>query len=50
MEGFEARQEALNITAMKRSSGFRPVDSAENRENEGSGGMSREGPNERKIN
>jgi integrase len=50
MEQFEAQTEARNISTEKRWSGFGPVDSAENRENEGSGGNGREGLNERKIN
>jgi hypothetical protein len=39
---FEAHGNAQNISAKKRSSGFRPVQGAENRENEGSGGTVRE--------
>jgi integrase len=43
MEQFEAQTEARNISTERRWSGFGPVDSAENRENEGSGGNVREG-------
>jgi integrase len=47
MEQFE---EARNKPDQKRSSGFRPVELAESRENAGSSGMSRESLSERKIN
>jgi integrase len=46
----EALDEAQNISGEKRSSGFRPVDIAEKRDNAGTSGMSREGLNDRKIN
>ncbi len=50
MERFEAQRDSENISDRKRSSGFGPVDTAENRENGGSSGNSREGLNARKIN
>ena len=50
MEQFEAQISGHNISDQKRSSGFRPVDSAEKRDFEGSGGNSQEGLNDRKIN
>jgi len=50
MEQFEAQTQAQNIPAQKRWSGFGPVDGAEKRDSEGSGGNSREGLNDRKIN
>src|SRR5262249_38735702 len=46
MERFETQ----NISEAKRSSGFRPVDGAENREIEGWSGNVREGLTDRKIN
>jgi hypothetical protein len=50
MEQFEAHLDGKDILDPKRSSGFRPVDSGENRENEASGGNSQEGLNDRKLN
>jgi len=46
----DAFDEAQNVSGEKRSSGFRPVEGAEKRDYSGSGGMSREGVNDRKIN
>jgi hypothetical protein len=46
MELFEAKE----ISEAKRWSGFGPVGNAENREIEGSGGKSREGLSDRKVN
>jgi hypothetical protein len=45
MEDFD---EAQNISGQKRSSGFRPVDSGEKRDNAGLSGMFREGLTDRK--
>jgi len=50
MEQFEAHGMNQNISTGKRSSGFRPVEDAENRENAGLAGNQREGLNARKIN
>ena len=50
MEQFEAQLQSDNISTQKRWSGFGPVDGAESRDFEGSGGNSREGLNDRKIN
>ncbi len=50
MERFEAQIDSYNISDQKRSSGFRPVDSAEKRDFEGLSGNWREGLNDRKLN
>ena len=50
MEQFDAHNKRNNISPEERSSGFRPVENAENRDFAGSGGMKNEGVSAGKIN